>query len=33
MVSNAPDKGIIFIVSAVSLALSTIAWSFVREDC
>jgi len=33
MVSNAPDKSIIFVVSAVSLALSTIAWGFVREDC
>lgn len=32
MISRAPDKGIIFIVSAASLALSTIAWSFVRED-
>ncbi len=32
MISRAPDKSIIFIVSAVSLALSTIAWSFVRED-
>jgi len=32
MISRAPDKSIIFIVSAASLALSTIAWSFVRED-
>jgi maltose/moltooligosaccharide transporter len=32
MVSLAPDKNIIFAVSAASLALSTIAWSFVRED-
>ena len=32
MISRAPDKGIIFAVSAASLALSTIAWSFVRED-
>jgi MFS family permease len=31
-VSRAPDKNIIFAVSAASLALSTIAWSFVRED-
>ncbi len=32
MVSVAPDKSVIFAISAVSLALSTIAWSFVRED-
>jgi maltose/moltooligosaccharide transporter len=32
MVSLAPDKSIIFAISAASLALSTIAWSFVRED-
>jgi MFS family permease len=32
MISRAPDKSIIFIVSAASLALSTIAWCFVRED-
>jgi len=32
MISRAPDKSIIFIVSAASLALSTISWSFVRED-
>jgi ABC-type spermidine/putrescine transport system permease subunit II len=32
LVSRAPDKNIIFAVSAASLALSTIAWSFVRED-
>jgi len=32
MVSLAPDKNIIFAISAVSLALSTIAWSFIRED-
>jgi hypothetical protein len=32
MISRAPDKDIIFAVSAVSLALSTLAWSFVRED-
>jgi maltose/moltooligosaccharide transporter len=32
MVSLAPDKSIIFAISAASLALSTIAWSFVHED-
>jgi len=32
MISRAPDKSIIFAVSAASLALSTLAWSFVRED-
>jgi MFS family permease len=32
MISRAPDKSIIFVISAASLALSTIAWSFVRED-
>jgi MFS family permease len=32
MVSVAPDKSVIFAISAVSLALSTIAWSFVHED-
>jgi maltose/moltooligosaccharide transporter len=32
LVSRAPDKNIIFAVSAASLALSTVAWSFVRED-
>jgi MFS family permease len=32
MISRAPDKGVIFAISAASLALSTIAWSFVRED-
>ena len=32
MISRAPDKSIIFAISAASLALSTIAWSFVRED-
>jgi maltose/moltooligosaccharide transporter len=31
-VSRAPDKGVIFLVSAVAIALSTIAWSLVRED-
>jgi MFS family permease len=32
MISKAPDKSIIFLISAISLALSTVAWSFVRED-
>jgi maltose/moltooligosaccharide transporter len=32
LVSRAPDKGVIFAISAASLALSTLAWSFVRED-
>jgi len=32
MISRAPDKNIIFAISAASLALSTIAWSFVPED-
>ena len=32
IISRAPDKNIIFMISAVSLGLSTIAWSFVRED-
>jgi len=32
IISRAPDKSIIFAISAASLALSTIAWSFVRED-
>jgi len=32
MISRAPDKNIIFAVSAASLALSAIAWSFVPED-
>jgi len=32
LVSLAPDKTIIFAISAVSLALSAIAWTFVRED-
>ncbi len=31
-VSRAPDKGVIFAISAVSLALSAISWSMVRED-
>jgi hypothetical protein len=32
LVSRAPDKSIIFAVSAASLALSTVAWVFVKED-
>jgi len=32
IISRAPDKSIIFAISAASLALSTIAWSFVPED-
>ena len=32
MISRAPDKNIIFAVSAISLALSALAWSFVREE-
>jgi MFS family permease len=32
IISRAPDKAIIFAISAASLALSTLAWSFVRED-
>jgi len=32
MISRAPDTNIIFLVSAASLALSAIAWSFVPED-
>jgi len=32
LVSRAPDRSIIFALSAASLALSTLAWSFVRED-
>jgi hypothetical protein len=32
IVSRAEDKSVIFAVSAASLALSTLAWSFVRED-
>jgi MFS family permease len=31
-VSRADDKGIIFAISAIALALSTIAWTRVRED-
>jgi MFS family permease len=32
LVSRAPDKNVIFAISAASLALSTLAWSFVREE-
>lgn len=32
MISRAPETNIIFLVSAASLALSAIAWSFVPED-
>jgi hypothetical protein len=32
IVSRAPDKSIIFALSAASIAISAIAWSFVRED-
>jgi len=32
MISRAPDRDVIFLISAASLALSTIAWSFVPED-
>jgi hypothetical protein len=32
LLSRAPDTNIIFLVSAASLALSTVAWSFVPED-
>lgn len=32
LISRAPDKNIIFMISAASLALSTMAWSFVHED-
>jgi len=31
-VSRAPDLGVIFAISAISLALSAISWSFVKED-
>jgi len=31
-VSRAPDKGVIFLVSAVAIALSALAWSLVREE-
>jgi Na+/melibiose symporter-like transporter len=32
LVSRAPDKDIIFAISAVSLTISALAWSFVPED-
>jgi len=32
LVSRAPDKGVIFLVSAISMALSTLAWTLVREQ-
>jgi len=32
LVSRAPDKSVIFAVSAAALAISTLAWSFVRDD-
>ena len=32
LVSRAPDKNVIFAISAASLALSALSWSFVRED-
>jgi hypothetical protein len=32
IVSRAPDKGVMFLVSAAAMALSTLAWSFVRDD-
>ena len=32
IVSRAGDKSVIFALSADSLALSAIAWNFVRED-
>lgn len=32
IVSRAADKGVIFAISAASLALSALAWSFVKED-
>jgi len=31
-VSRSPDKGVIFLVSAIAIALSTLAWSLVREE-
>jgi maltose/moltooligosaccharide transporter len=31
-VSKAPDKNLIFIVSAVSLAISAFLWFLVKED-
>ena len=32
IISRAPDKNVIFALSAASLALSALAWSFVREE-
>lgn len=32
MVSRMPDKSMMFLVSAACLAVSTLAWAFVRED-
>lgn len=32
LIENMPDKGVIFIVSAVSLAISAFAWALVREE-
>jgi MFS family permease len=32
LISRAPDKGVVFVISAVSLVISALAWSFVRED-
>jgi len=31
-VSRAPDKGVIFLISAVAIGLSTLAWSLVKEE-
>jgi len=31
-VSRSPDKGVIFLVSAIAIALSTLAWSLIREE-
>ena len=32
LVSRAPDKGAIFLISAITIALSALAWTRVRED-
>jgi len=32
LVARVEDKSVVFLISAVALALSTLAWSFVRED-
>jgi MFS family permease len=32
LVSRAPDKGTIFLISAITIALSALAWTRVRED-